>query len=586
MPHGSLIDILHQHATDIPDTPAYVFLSHRDLADTTLTFAGIRTRALAIANELRVRGAQPGDRAILVFPPGLDFIAAFFGCLAAGVIAVPLSPPRRVPGRDAVANIISDCAPRFGLTTPQYAADLARNGPAIFRAFDNRWLLVSDSFDGGASEPAVLHRQAPNDIAFLQYTSGSTSAPKGVVVSHANLISNLEMIRRAMGHTRTSTHACWMPLHHDMGLILNVLETFYLGATCVLMAPVSFLQRPLSWLRAIHQFGAEAAGGPNFGFDLCVAKFRPEAMVGIDLSGWRVAFNGAEPVRAQTMRRFFDPFAPYGFNPAAFYPCYGMAEATLLISGGARNAGMVARSVSRAALQANRIEAASDASDEQTVVGCGRALFGEDIAIVDPEEYTRLPHDRVGEIWVRGNNVAGGYWRNEEASRHNFAAAIVDEPGTVWLRTGDLGFVDAQGELFVTGRIKDLIIVRGANHYPQDIEHTAQATAPYLRAGFGAAFSTMNATGEERVVIVQEIERSYRQKVDFDDVVGAIREAISEEHGLSVQDVVLVRPGAIPKTTSGKIQRRLTHALWRDGKLPTLSDMGQSPHPTAVSSQP
>ena len=406
------------------------------------------------------------------------------------------------------------------------------------------------------------------------------------MVSHANLISNLEMIRRAMGHTRSSTHACWMPLHHDMGLILNVLETFYLGATCVLMAPVSFLQRPLSWLRAIHQFGAEAAGGPNFGFDLCVAKFRPEAMVGIDLSGWRVAFNGAEPVRAQTMRRFSDTFAPYGFNPAAFYPCYGMAEATLLISGGARNAGMVARSVSRAALQANRIEAASDASDEQTVVGCGRALFGEDIAIVDPEEYTRLPHDRVGEIWVRGNNVAGGYWRNEEASRHNFAAAIVDEPGTVWLRTGDLGFVDAQGELFVTGRIKDLIIVRGANHYPQDIEHTAQATAPYLRAGFGAAFSTMNATGEERVVIVQEIERSYRQKVDFDDVVGAIREAISEEHGLSVQDVVLVRPGAIPKTTSGKIQRRLTHALWRDGKLPTLSDMGQSPHPTAVSSQP
>jgi acyl-CoA synthetase (AMP-forming)/AMP-acid ligase II len=586
VPHDSLIDILDKHAADIPDQPAFIFLSNRDAPETKLTFAGLRVRALAIANELQVRGAQPGERAALVFPAGLDFIAAFFGCLAAGVIAIPLSPPRRVPGRDAVANIISDCAPRFALTTPQYAADLSGGGPASLRTFDNRWLLVTDDLGLSASETTVQHRPASEHIAFLQYTSGSTSAPKGVMVTNANLISNLEMIRHAMGHSRTSTHVCWMPLHHDMGLILNVLETFYLGATCALMAPVSFLQRPLSWLRAIHQFGAEAAGGPNFGFDLCVAKFRPEAMIGVDLSRWRVAFNGAEPVRAQTIRRFAETFEPYGFDPAAFYPCYGMAEATLLISGGGRHSGAVTRSVSRTAMHTDRIEAPTDASDEQAVVGCGRALVGENIAIVDPEECRRLPYDHVGEIWVRGNHVAGGYWQNEEASRHTFAAAMVEERGAGWLRTGDLGFMDARGELFVTGRIKDLIIVRGANHYPQDIENTAQATSPCLRAGHGAAFSIVNAAGEERVVIVQEIERSYRHRLDFDEIAGAIREAIAEEHGLSVAEVVLVRPGAVPKTTSGKIQRRLTHALWLDGQVATLSNTGRTPRRTAVLSQP
>jgi acyl-CoA synthetase (AMP-forming)/AMP-acid ligase II len=248
----------------------------------------------------------------------------------------------------------------------------------------------------------------PNDLAFLQYTSGSTSAPKGVMVSYANLLENLEMIRRAMGHSRASTHVCWMPLHHDMGLILNVLEAFYVGATCALMAPVSFLQRPLTWLRAIHEFGAEAAGGPNFGFDLCVARFRPEAMAGVDLSGWRVAFNGAEPVRAQTLQQFAKTFAPYGFRPSAFYPCYGMAEATLLISGGPRGAASRVRLVDRTAMNAGRIETPGDDADVFAVVGCGGALAGEAIAIVDPETRTRLSWDRVGEIWVRGGNVADG----------------------------------------------------------------------------------------------------------------------------------------------------------------------------------
>jgi acyl-CoA synthetase (AMP-forming)/AMP-acid ligase II len=575
--YASLIDILDSHAADQPAATAFAFLSDSGHAHAKVTFAGLRAHALAIANEFTARGARPGDRAVLIFPPGLDFIGAFFGCLAAGVIAVPLSPPRRVTGRDAVANILNDCAPRFALTTSAYAADLSKAGPASLGALDLEWLYVGDARAAAAEEASRPHRPAPADLAILQYTSGSTSAPKGVMVRHANLLENLEMIRRAMGHSRASTHVCWMPLHHDMGLILNVLEAFYVGATCALMAPVSFLQRPLSWLRAIHEFKAEAAGGPNFGFDLCVARFRPEAMAGVDLSGWRVAFNGAEPVRAQTLQQFAETFAPYGFDPSAFYPCYGMAEATLLISGGRRGGGSAIRQADRAAMNAGRIETPGDEADAFAIVGCGGALAGEQIAIVDPETWTRLSCDRIGEIWVQGGNVAGGYWGNDAASREAFAARIAGEGDADWLRTGDLGFVDAAGEVFVTGRIKDVIIVRGANHYPQDIEHTAQGTAACLRAGFGAAFSVLDPGGQERLVIVQEVERSHRNKLDVDEIAGGIREAVAEEHGLSVSDVVLVRPGSIPKTTSGKIQRRLTRALWLNGDLAAMAAAGNRP---------
>jgi acyl-CoA synthetase (AMP-forming)/AMP-acid ligase II len=581
--YASLIDLLDSHAADQPIATAFAFLSDGGHADAKVTFAGLRTHALAIANEFAARGARPGDRAVLIFPPGLDFITAFFGCLAAGVIAVPLSPPRRVTGRDAVANILKDCTPRFALTTSAYAADLSKGGPASLGVPNLEWLHVGDDETAAAEEDRGPRRPLPNDLAFLQYTSGSTSAPKGVMVSHANLLENLEMIRRAMGHSRASTHVCWMPLHHDMGLILNVLEAFYVGATCALMAPVSFLQRPLTWLRAIHEFGAEAAGGPNFGFDLCVARFRPEAMAGVDLSGWRVAFNGAEPVRAQTLQQFTKTFAPYGFHPSAFYPCYGMAEATLLISGGPRGAASRVRRVDRTAMNAGRIETPGDDADVFAIVGCGGALAGEAIAIVDPETRTRLSWDRVGEIWVRGGNVADGYWGNEEASRATFAAQIEGEPDADWLRTGDVGFIDAAGELFVTGRIKDVIIVRGANHYPQDIEHTAQATAACLRAGFGAAFSVLDPGGQERLVIVQEVERSHRNKLDVEEIAAGIREAVAEEHGLSVSDVVLVGPGSIPKTTSGKIQRRLTRTLWRNGDLAPLTAAMRWP---AASPQP
>jgi acyl-CoA synthetase (AMP-forming)/AMP-acid ligase II len=450
-------------------------------------------------------------------------------------------------------------------------ADLLRDGAL-------EWVVVDD---GAAAGPP--RRPSGGDLAFLQYTSGSTSRPKGVMVSHANLLDNLEMIRRALGNSQSATTVSWTPLHHDMGLILNVLQACFVGAACVLMAPVSFLQRPLSWLKAIHDCSAEVAGGPNFAFDLCVSRFRPDAMVGVDLSGWRVAFNGAEPVRAETLRRFATTFAPYGFDARAFYPCYGMAEATLLISGGRRGAGAAIAEASRAAMQSLHIAAPRDQDDAAALVGCGTALEGERIAIVDPETRRRCAPGRIGEIWVAGANVARGYWRSEAASAEAFGGAIADEPGARWLRTGDLGALDARGELFVTGRIKDLIIVRGVNHYPQDIEFTAQKANACLRPGFGAAFAVLDPQGLERVVIVQEVERTYRNSIDPGAVAADIREAVAEQHELALHDVVLAAPGTVPKTTSGKIQRRLIRQLWQEGRIERLP---APPRSAAAAPQP
>ncbi|HEV2158835.1 fatty acyl-AMP ligase [Bradyrhizobium sp.] len=556
----SLVAVLARRAAEQGDDRAYVFVSDRGTEEASLTFRQLHAAATALASRLTLAG-QPGERAILVFPPGLEFLVAFFGCLMAGIIAVPMMMPRRNSARDASAAILANCTPALALTTSAFA--LRGDLQARFAQENIRWIEVDLTGDRAAAD---LPDPAPDDIAFLQYTSGSTSEPKGVVVTHANLLANLEMIRLALGNSRHSTYVNWVPLYHDMGLILNALQALYVGATCVLMAPNAFMQRPLGWLRAISHYRAEVACGPNFGFDLCVSRYRPDQMEGVDLSSLKIALNGAEPVHAETIERFVATFAPHGFDPRAMYPAYGMAEATLLISGGTRGGGHVTRGVSRAALQAHVAEAPPGVDDAQIVVGCGRALTGERIAIVEPEHRMRLPADRVGEIWVSGANVARAYWRNDEASRDGLNAEITGADGP-WLRTGDLGFLDASGELFVTGRIKDLIIIRGINHYPQDIERTVQSLDAGLRENCGAAFSVPDESGEEALVIVQEVERTARHSIDSDEIKGRIREAVADSHELSARHIALIRPGSLPKTTSGKIQRKLARRLWLDGGL-------------------
>lgn len=571
---ASLAELLHHRAALQPDDRAYVALSDRGREEAGITFAELAGRAAVLARRITARAA-PGERALLLCPNGIGFMVGFFGCILAGVIAVPMMVPRRQSARDASSGIVADCTPRLALA-PRTLIDGER-GDLVGRFGGSalEWLAVDDPDLAIGPPPLPSGARAAQDLAFLQYTSGSTSAPKGVMVSHANLLANLAMIERAFGNTRRSTYVSWVPLYHDMGLIINALQSLYVGSTCVLLAPVAFIQRPLVWLRAIADYRAEVAGGPNFAFDLCVERYRPEQMEGIDLSGWKVAFDGAEPVRADTIRRFSETFAPHGFAPKAMFPAYGMAEATVLVSAARRGTAPMLRTVSREALRQHRVAPASDDGDAQAIVACGSVLPGERIAIVDPDTSARLDAGQIGEIWVAGPNVARGYWQNPEASEAAFDGKIAgqageDEDGERWLRTGDLGFLDEAGMLFITGRIKEVVIIRGANHYPQDIEHTVQGCHPALRRHGGAAFTVLDTHEAERLVVVQEVERTYRNRIAVEELVGRIREAVVGEHEIVPYEITLLRPGALPKTTSGKIQRTLSRKLWLEGLLERL----------------
>lgn len=565
---SSLVTLLARRAESQPDERAYIFLGDLGVEEAVITFGRLHASAQGVARRLTAI-AQPGDRAILVFPPGLEFLVAFFGCLIARVIAVPMMMPRRQSARDSSAAIMANCEPVVALTASAFA--IRQDLHTRFLHEGIKWLSVD--LDPSPVERGVdLPSPDAQDIAFLQYTSGSTSEPKGVAVSHANLLANLEMIRVSLDTDSRSTCVNWVPLYHDMGLILNALQALYVGALCVLMAPSAFAQRPLGWLRAIHDYRAEIGCSPNFGYDLCVTRYRAEQMQGIDLSCWKVALNGAEPVHAETTTRFAETFAGHGFNPDAAFPAYGMAEATLLIAGGRRGGSHVTRTISRAGLQAHRVGPPVDQADVQRLVGCGRALVNERIAIVGPGSCMRLPPDQVGEIWVSGPNVAGAYWKNRQATTAGLNAHIAGEnDGTKWLRTGDLGFLDNAGEVFITGRIKDLVIVRGINHYPQDIERTVQASHPALRANCGAAFSVSDERGDESLVIVQEVERAERNRIDPAEIEGLIRGNVTDQHELYARHIVLIRPGALPKTTSGKIQRSLTRKFWLERRLDDLA---------------
>jgi acyl-CoA synthetase (AMP-forming)/AMP-acid ligase II len=564
---SSLVTLLTRRAESQPNDRAYIFLGDHGTEEAIITFRELHDAARSLAARL-TKMAEPGDRAILVFPPGLEFIIAFFGCLIAGVIAVPMMMPRRRSARDSSARIIANCEPIIALTSRAFAT--RQDFQERFAREQIPWLSV----DLTRLEPAAAEMPdpEPEHIAFLQYTSGSTSEPKGVAISHANVLANLEMIRVSLGVTKQSTFVNWVPVYHDMGLILNALEALYIGALCVLMAPNTFMQRPLNWLRAIHHYRAEVGCSPNFGFDLCVSRYRADQMQGVDLSCWKVALNGAEPVQADTIDRFIETFNSHGFNPDAAFPAYGMAEATLLIAGGHRGAGHLTRTVSRAGLQAHAVHAPVDQADLQTLVGCGRPLVNERISIVEPDSRRRCFANQIGEVWVNGPNVAHAYWRNAEATRTNLNAKIAGEDnGANWLRTGDLGFLDEIGELFITGRIKDLIIIRGINYYPQDIEREVQDLHPALRQNCGAAFSVPDDRGEEALIIVQEIERTERNRIDPAEMTNVIREGVTNQFELFARHIVLIRPGTLPKTTSGKIQRSLARRLWLQRCLDVLT---------------
>lgn len=558
---SSMVELLQHRAKHQADHKAYGFFSNAGEETQTLTYEQLHRHSVVLAHRLS-QHSQKGDRALLLFSPGLEFMVAYFGCLYAGVLPVPVIPSRRGKTRHATVSIMQNATPAVALANTELLQPLKDEFSDNTVAHNIQWLDVSieETLALIDFQPLSLSTE---DTAFLQYTSGSTSSPKGVMVTHGNLLENSEMIKQALGNDETCHYVSWVPLYHDMGLIYNVLQSLYLGSSCVLMAPVTFLQRPLLWLKAISQFKAKVAGGPNFSFDLCVERFNEKMMEGIDLSHWEVALNGAEPVRADTIRRFSQKFSSYGFKETAFYPCYGMAEATLLISGGERKLAPVITPFSKTGLHNKKAVTPANKNDSQLLVGCGKSLIGERVAIVDPETLVECPPCRIGEIWAQGGNIASGYWENAEATRQTFKESIAGQNSGAFLRTGDLGFVDSQGELYIAGRLKDIIIVRGENFYPQDIEKTAESSHPALKANSSAAFS-MEVNGQQQLVLVLEVKRAHRKSLDVDDVLGCIRKEVVREHELTIHKILLIKTETIPKTSSGKIQRALTRVRMQE----------------------
>ncbi|QRO01345.1 amino acid adenylation domain-containing protein [Archangium violaceum] len=562
--NATLFELLETRASLQAGQSLFRFIEDGEGEEAVLTYDQLAQRARRIGAALQ-QSATMGERAMLLYPPGLDYIAGFFGCLAAGVVAVPAYPPdpsrlgRTLP---TLRAIIQDAQAHVVLTTSailSMAEFLFEQAPEL-KAL--RW-VATDTLEEGSEATWRRPELKPDTLAFLQYTSGSTGTPKGVMLDHSNLLHNLSMISRAFQLREGSSAVIWLPPYHDMGLIGGILGSLHGGISTTLMSPLTFLRRPMLWLETLSRTGASFSGGPNFAFELCVRKSTPEERRAVDLSRWELAFCGAEPVRPESLERFVEAFAPSGFRPESFYPCYGLAEGTLFASGGNAGAAPKLLALDPLAMQEGRAVPAPGQVGARTLVACGKAPAEQRLVIVDTSSRRPCAPDQVGEIWLSGPSVARGYWHKPEETEQTFRAHLADGQGP-FLRTGDLGFLSPDGELFITGRSKDVLIFRGRNHYPQDLELTAERSHPALRPGCGAAFS-IGEEGEERLVLVQELDT--RIGAEPDEVVAALRGAIAREHGLQLHAVALIPPGSIFKTSSGKIRRGSCKAAFLEDRL-------------------
>ncbi len=572
----SFFDVLEQRAALHPERTAYIAVGADGTETARLAYGELHRRVQAYADALSARNVG-GSRALMLFEPGLAFIVTFLGCLRAGVVAIPANIAK--PGRtswDRLVAIVRDSGASSILTEQTSTTKLAgwfSTNPEL-ATLD---ILCLENASGDPTIPRVRpHEDTP---AFLQYTSGSTGNPKGTVISFGNLAANARITGPATGIDHDARVVTWLPPYHDLGLIGNILQTLWAGAECVLMPPVSFVQNPSRWLETIDRYRATVSMAPNFAYELCVRRI-PEARRGdFDLSSWKVAFNAAEPIRASAIHRFRDAFRESGFRAASMQTAYGLAEATLVVSAADPDAEPVMLSVDSIALDEGRIEVSDHPERRREIVGSGRVRAPQHVRIVNPETGTPCTRDEIGEIWVSGPCVAHGYWGRDEETRRTFQARTTDDDGP-YLRTGDLGMV-RDGELYVTGRIKEVIIVRGRKIYPQDIEATVQRAHDALRPAGGAAFAVETGDGEA-LVVVQEVERSMLATVDRQDLVSLISAAVLREHDLAISEVVLVKPEVVPKTSSGKIQRVLCRELHRRGELDRIVQ-GRSPRLTSSS---
>lgn len=554
---ATITEMVEQRMRLQPGKPALSFLVDGESEIRTWTYADLGRETLRIGGRLALERIR-GERVVLLFEPGLDYIAAFLGCLAAGAVAVPAYPPSSKRFAERILGIIADCRPRIILTTRALAETYRQR---LGSTFGCEWLCIED-FHPETPPPEVL--PAPEDLAMLQYTSGSTGSPKGVMVSHRNIISNCGSAKEWLGEDPDRVGGIWLPPYHDMGLLGGILQPLYAGFPLYFMGPLHFIQNPVRWLRMISANGVTLSGAPNFAYDLCVKSVTEEEAAGLDLSRWTQAFCGAEMIRPDVLRRFAERFAPQGLRPEAITPCYGLAESTLIVSGKRKGGRPLYMGFDRESLEAGRtVPPGDDPNSLLELSGCGQVCSEYEVRIVDPQSLQECHESAVGEIWVSGPSVSGGYWEKERETRAAFGATLPGCPKP-FLRTGDLGFL-LGGQLFVAGRIKDLLVISGVNHYPEDLENTARLALEGIR---GAAAFSIPGEREELAIIILEVAGKPRAGAEM---VREVKAKVATMHGVVPHDVVLVRPGVIPRTTSGKIRRSAAKELYLVGNLKEAS---------------
>ncbi|NJN85527.1 MAG: fatty acyl-AMP ligase [Leptolyngbyaceae cyanobacterium SL_7_1] len=577
--YTTLVELLCDRAAKQAQQPAYTFLLDGEDNAQVLTYGALDQQARSIAAHLQRLGLQ-GSRAILIYSyqAGLEFIAAFFGCLYAGIVAVPIHPPRNRHAIDEVQRRLRSCQATVVLTHHSLLSKLKGQLTPCAPSEPLHWLTTDHGSIAAADWQAPDLRE--DTLAFLQYTSGSTGMPKGVMVTHQCILRNEQMLKLAFGNSDATITVGWLPLFHDMGLIGNVLQPMYLGVHCVLMSPIDFVQKPVRWVQAVSRYRATISGGPNFAYDLLCRHVSEEQRSQLDLSSWQVAFCGAEPVRVATIDRFTHAFAACGFRRHAFYPCYGMAEATLFITGGQSLTPILVCHVDRTALQQNQVVPLPHPTEQtRSIVSCGHPWLDLQVAIVDPISHQPCPPDRVGEIWVNGSSVGKGYWHQPDETNQTFRATLPNSDRG-FLRTGDLGFL-WQGNLFITGRLKETLILWGFNHYPHHIEQTIEQAHPGFRPN-GCAVFTVEVAGEERLVALQEVERRYCRSIHINDIADSIHWAVFQQHFADLYAIVLLKPSYLPRTSSGKIQRQQCQAQFLQG-LDGIAEW-RSPYASDISS--